>query len=110
MAITESRIKNIENRLDELTHNFLQAQQNQVPITLKVDETSNKVDNIVPYMDTKTAYYAEKEKTFYNVPQGNILVQFSNYQGSYAVNRIADRLTVTFEQLTDNTDITITIK
>ena len=110
MAITESRIKAIEDRLDELTQNFLQTQRNQVPITAKVDETSNKVDEITPYTETKTAYYNEKEKIFYDVPQGNILVQFSNYQGSYAVNRIADRLTVTFDQLTDNTDITISIK
>ncbi len=108
--ITESRIKAIENRLDELTKNFIQTQQNQVPIISKVDETSNKVDEITPYKETKTAYFNEKEKTFYNVPQGNILVQFSNYQGSYAINRIADRVTVSFDQLTENTDITITIK
>lgn len=110
MAITESRIKAIEDRLEELQQSFIQTQRNQVPIVEKVDETSNKVDAITPYTETKTAYYNEKEKTFYNVPQGNVLVQFSNYQGSYAVNRIADRLTVTFEQLTENTDITISIQ
>lgn len=49
MAITESRIRAIEQRLDELTQNFLQTQINQVPITAKTDETSNKVD----YLDNK---------------------------------------------------------
>lgn len=47
--ITESRIRAIEQRLDELTQNFLQTQINQVPITAKTDETSNKVD----YLDKK---------------------------------------------------------
>lgn len=110
MAITESRIKAIEDRLEELQQSFIQTQRNQVPIVEKVDETSNKVDAITPYTETKTAYYNEKEKTFYNVPQGNVLVQFSNYQGSYSVNRISDRLIVTFDQLTENTDITISIQ
>ena len=110
MAITESRIKAIEDRLEELQQSFIQTQRNQVPILEKVDDTSNKVDAITPYKETKIAYYNEKEKTFYNVPQGNVLVQFSSYQGSYAVNRIADRLTVTFDQLTENTDITISIQ
>jgi hypothetical protein len=108
--ITESRIKSIENRLDELTLDLIQMQKNQIPIVSKISDNTDNISRISPYTDTKKAYYNEKEKTFYNVPQGNILVQFSNYQGSYAVNRIADRLTVTFEQLTDNTDITITIK
>ena len=44
--ITESRIKAIEDRLDELTANFLQTQKNQVPVVEKVDGTSNIVDGI----------------------------------------------------------------
>lgn len=43
MAITESRIKAIEDRLDELTRNFLQTQRNQVPITEKTDDTANQL-------------------------------------------------------------------
>lgn len=43
MAITESRIKAIEDRLDELTKNFLQTQRNQVPITEKTDDTANQL-------------------------------------------------------------------
>ena len=43
MAITESRIKAIEDRLDELTKNFIQTQQNQIPITAKTDNNSNEL-------------------------------------------------------------------
>jgi hypothetical protein len=103
----ETRIKNLEKNLDNI---IKLLNNNKFYTDADISGIRQSVSEITPYTDTKTAYYGEKEKTFYNVPQGNILVQFSNYQGSYAVNRIADRLTVTFEQLTDNTDITITIK
>jgi hypothetical protein len=43
MSITESRIKAIEDRLDELTQNFLQTQKNQAPITAKTDNNSNEL-------------------------------------------------------------------
>lgn len=42
MAITESRIKTIEDRLDEITQNYIQAQENQVSVTAKVDENNSK--------------------------------------------------------------------
>lgn len=110
MAITESRIRAIEQRLDELTQNFLQTQINQVPITAKVDDTSNKVAEITPYKETKTAYYGEKEKTFYNVPAGNTSVFFDGYSGSYSVDRVQNRLVVCFDPLDKETKITIMIQ
>lgn len=109
MAITESRIKDIEDRLNELTLNFLQAQKNQVPITARVDNTVVKVEQITPYTETKTAYYGEKEKTFYGVPSGNISVYFDNYTGDYLITKVVDRVTVSFGALEQNTKITISI-
>lgn len=41
--IDEARIKAIEERLDSLQASFLQAQKNQIPITVKTDENSSKV-------------------------------------------------------------------
>lgn len=71
--------------------------------------TNVRVDEITPYTETKKAYYGEKEKRFYNVPNGNVSVFFSNYNKNYSVSRIADRITVSFEPLTEQTDITITV-
>lgn len=103
----ETRVTNLENLVDSL----VKMMNNQKFYTdANIEGVRKNVSDITPYTETKAAYYNESEKTFYNVPQGNILVQFSNYQGSYAVNRIADRLTVTFEKLTENTDITISIQ
>lgn len=72
-------------------------------------KTSIRVDEITPYVETKRAYYGEKIKRFYNVPQGNILVFFSNYNTDYFVERITDRVTVSFPRLTEQVDITITV-
>lgn len=74
MSITESRIKAIENRLDELTQNFLQNQKNQVPITAKTDINSNqiseldkKIDNtIFPEWIPKDYPYFAGERVSYN--------------------------------------------
>lgn len=104
--ITEARIKAIEDRLDELTQSFVQTQINQVPITNKVDETSNKVEQITPYTETKTAYIADTFIVFTNVPSGNLTVYFDK---PYTVERDADRVTVKFEPLEEVTTITISI-
>lgn len=104
--ITEARIKAIEDRLDELTQSFIQTQINQVPITNKVDETSNKVEQITPYTETKTAYIDDTEVVFTNVPKGNLTIYFND---PYTVVRDEDRLVIKFEALEEVTPITISI-
>lgn len=106
----EIEINKLNARIDNLQQSFIQAQRNQVPITAKVDNTANDVKQITPYTETKTAYYGEKEKAFYNVPQGNVTVFFSNYNGDYSVSHISDRVTVSFNTLTEQTDVTINVK
>lgn len=76
----------------------------------RLDSCMNiRVEEITPYTETKTAYYLEKEKTFYDVPNGNLTVYFDNYNGSYSVSRIANRVTVSFDTLTESTNITISV-
>lgn len=105
----EYEINNLKKRLDNLQESFIQAQKNAVPTTSKVDDTANQIKAITPYTETKTAYYGEKFKTFYDVPQGNITVSFDNYNGDYSVGRIADRVTVSFDALSAETQITISV-
>lgn len=64
----------------------------------------------MPYTETKIAYYGESEKVFYNVPSGNLSVFFDNYNGNYFTNHIDNRLTVSFDTLTEATQITISIQ
>lgn len=102
----EERVKRLEKQLDNLNKAFLQAQRNQVPITAKVDDSANQVKAITPYTATQIAYYGETEKTFYNVPNGNVTV-FGLKE--YSLERISDRLTITFDALSEQTEITISI-
>lgn len=103
---TEQRLNQLEKQVDNLNKAFLQAQRNQVPITAKVDDSANKIVDLTPYTETKIGYYGETEKTFYNVPQGNVTV-FGLKE--YSLDRISDRLTITFDALSEQTEITISI-
>ena len=104
-------IQDLEERVDALHNSVVQMQQNFNPVAEKADTASNKVDMITPYTDTKIGYYGEKEKTFYGTPKdGTKVVLFDTYNGNYSVNRVADRVTVSFDTLTEQTNITISIK
>lgn len=74
-----------------------------------IDMIGHQIESITPYTETKTAYYGEKEKTFYDVPKGNISVTFDSYSGDYSTKRVSDRVTVFFDTLTDSTNITISV-
>ncbi len=79
-------------------------------MTLAVDSRIiRNFDAVSPKTFTKTAYTGDTEITFYDVPDGNVSVFIGGYSGNYSVNRIQDRLTVSFEPLADQTDITISI-
>ena len=102
----EKEIMKINARIDSLTKSIIQMSTNQVPITAKVDDSANQVKAITPYTETQIGYYGETEKTFYNVPEGNVTV-FGLKE--YSLERISDRLTITFDALTEQTEITISI-
>ena len=95
------------NNLTEQVSNIEDVQDAQAE---NIAELNTRVDDITPYTETKRGYYEETEKTFYNVPEGRVSVFFSNYNGSYSINRIEDRLTISFDALENETDITISIQ
>ena len=102
----EKRVERLERLFENLQESFIQAQANQVINTAKTDDNANKVDAITPYTETKIGYFGETEKTFYNVPDGNVTVYGLS---EYTLDRISDRLTLTFDALTEQTNITISI-
>lgn len=93
---------NLAQQIQDLTNSVSQQQTS-------IDTLNEQVSELTPYTDTAKAYYNESEKTFYNVPDGNITVFFDNYSGEYTVNRVSDRVTISFEPLTQDTNITISI-
>ena len=68
---------------------------------------SQYTDTLKPYTATKTAYIGDSEVVFYDVPDGNVSVFIDGR--NYSVERIQNRLTVSFDALTEQTDITISI-
>jgi hypothetical protein len=77
------------------------------PIAKALSNLNNRITEITPYEQSKTAYYGENEKVFYGVPNGILTV---NMDGEYTVERIEDRVYVRFERLDETKDITITVE
>lgn len=71
-----------------------------------IDQLGKATEAITPYTDTKTAYIGDTEVTFYTDVTGNLTVYFP-YE--YTVERLTDRIIITFEPLEEVTDITISI-
>lgn len=99
-------IQDLEERLNTFEKSLIQMAQNNTPLVTKVDDTSNKVEQITPYTETKTAYIDDTEVVFTNVPEGNLTIYFSK---PYTVVRDEDRLLISFEALEEVTQITISI-
>lgn len=99
----EQRLSNLENLVNALSKKI---DDNKFYQQADIDGTRQNISEITPYTETKTGYYGETEKTFYNVPEGNVTV-FGLKE--YALDRISDRLTITFDALSEQTEITISI-
>ena len=106
----EQRVEKLEKLYANLSDSFITAQKNQVVNTAKTDDNSNNIKTLTPYTETKIGYFGETEKTFYNVPEGNVTVYGLSDKAFYTFYRIADRLVLTFDALTEETNITISIQ
>ena len=65
-----------------------------------------------PYTATKTAYIGDSEVVFMDTPEGNLSVYIKDSEGnypSYTVERISDRIRVSFEPVEYVTEVTISI-
>ena len=106
----EYEIDKLKKAVANLNNTVLQMAKNSTKEVSKTDNTANEVKAITPYTETKAAYFGETEKTFYNVPDGNISVFFTNYNGASLAYRVNDRVTISFDALTEQTDITISVQ
>lgn len=80
-------------------------------INSRINSVNNRINDLTPYTDKLTAFYGDKYKTFYNVPEGNVSVFFTNYEGDYSLERISDRLVISFPvAIQKETDVTITVQ
>ncbi len=102
----EQEINKLKAQVKNLQESFLQAQKNQTPITAKVDDSANKIVELTPYTETKTAYIGDTEIVFTDVPNGNLSVFGID---NFSMTKDNGRLILTFEPLEEVTEITISI-
>lgn len=103
----ENRLSNLENLVNHLSETI---NRNKFYGDADTAGARKSISDITPYEETKTAYYGEKEKSFHSVPDGNLSVFFDNYNGSYNVSRLNDTVTISFDALENDTNITIMIQ
>lgn len=99
----EQRLSNLEKLVNALSKKI---DDNKFYQQADIDGARQNISEITPYTETKVVYYGETEKTFYDVPEGNLTVYGLS---SYSVRRISNSLTLTFDALTEETNITISI-
>lgn len=102
----EQEINKLKAQVKNLQESFLQAQKNQVPVTAKVDDSANKIVELTPYKDTKTAYIGDTEIVFTDVPSGNLSIFGID---NFNMTKDEDRLILAFAPLEEVTEITISI-
>ena len=107
MLTIETRLSNLENLVNSLAKRI---DGNKFYADADTQGNRQSISELTPYTETKTAYFGETEKVFYDVPSGNMSIFFTNYNGDYSTRRVNDRVTISFDALTEQTDITISIQ
>lgn len=108
MKTIEERVQILEANFASLQEAFLTSQSNQAESQGQIDNTTNAVEQITPTTYTKTAYIGDTEVTFTDVPSGNLTV-FTDNLIEYSMAKDNDRVTISFEPLSEVTTITISI-
>ena len=99
----EQRLSNLEKLVNALSKKI---DDNKFYQQADIDGARQNINEITPYTETKIGYYGETEKTFYNVPDGNVAVYGLT---EYTMDRVANNITLTFDALAKETNITVSI-
>ena len=71
-----------------------------------LDFLGKQVEAVTPYTETKTAYIGDSSLTFMTEAKGNLTVFGLK---NYTVERLIDRIIITFDEVDELTDVTISI-
>lgn len=109
----DKEIQILKEELNSLRDAFIQSQRNQATITEKTDSTANKVADITPYVESKTAYIDDTEVTFDVEKDGILTVRVIDEEGQnvpYQYEWVNGHITVMFEQRKALATVTISIQ
>ena len=79
----EKEINDLKRQVKQLNESVLAMGKNNVGQVSKLDDTSNKVEQITPYKASKTAYIDDEDCVFENVPQGILTVSTIDTEGNF---------------------------
>lgn len=103
----EKEINDLKRQVKQLNESVRAMGKNNVGQVSKLDDTSNKVEQITPYTASKTAYIGDTEIVFNNVPSGNLMI-YSPIPVTYS--HLGDKVVVGFDEpLEEVTTITISV-
>ena len=71
-----------------------------------VDMLGKEIKTITPYTETKTAYIGDTEVVFFPPNIGNVTVYFDK---PYTMEKLSDRIIISFDELEEVTEVTISI-
>lgn len=101
----EKRLGNLENLVDYLSKQMTSVRQYS---DADMAGARQGISNVTPTTYTKTAYIGDTEVVFADVPSGNLTV-FTDNLIEYSMAKDNDRVTISFEPLSEVTTITISI-
>lgn len=103
----EQRLENLERLVNALSKKI---DNQKFYADADMSGVRKGVADATPFTVSKMAYYGESEKVFYDVPDGNTSIFFDNYGGGYSISRVSNMLTVSFDELTADTNITVMVQ
>ena len=105
----EKEINDLKRQVKQLNESVHAMGKNNVGQVSKLDDTSNKVTDLTPYTETKTAYIEDAYCVFENVPQGLVSV-YVNGASHYNYDVFDHRISVKGLPLEEVTEVTISIQ
>ena len=101
----EKRLSNLENLVNYLSKQITDIKQYS---DADMAGARQNISDVTPATYTKTAYIGDTEVVFTDVPSGNLTV-FTDNLIEYSMAKDNDRVTISFEPLSEVTTITISI-
>lgn len=102
-----TRVENLEKLVDSLVTTI---NNTKFYTDADISGIRKSVSDITPYEDTKTAYIEDSEVVFFDVPDGALLVSFSNGNREYKLTKMENNLKVEFRPLEEVATITIKVQ
>ena len=99
----QTRLANLENLVNYLVKTI---NKDKFYTGTDISGVRQNISEITPYIETKTAYIGDTEVVFFPPNIGNVTVYFDK---PYTMEKLSDRIIISFDELEEVTEVTISI-